>query len=143
MSFCGELLQDEKPIRFRPGYHRGAGAAPRLNDLSGPESFQQQDAAQIITHLCVTLQKRLTATDSFDNCLEGFRIKLILNATMTPKERQLAAIRGELTDRISVDAIYIHNQPEIAELMGVSSNEVLDELGIDGRVILLEYQSAF
>ena len=46
---------------------------------------------------------------------------------MTPKERQLAAIRGELTDRISVDAIYIHNQPEIAKLMGVSSTQVLDE----------------
>ena len=62
---------------------------------------------------------------------------------MTPKERQLAAIRGELTDRISVDAIYIHNQPEIAKLMGVSPNQVLDELGIDGRVILLEYQNEF
>jgi len=62
---------------------------------------------------------------------------------MTPKERQLAAIRGELTDRISVDAIYIHNQPEIAKLMGVSSTQVLDELGIDGRVILLEYQNEF
>ena len=46
---------------------------------------------------------------------------------MTPKERQLAAIRGELTDRISVDAIYIHNQPEIAKLIGASSNQVLDE----------------
>ena len=62
---------------------------------------------------------------------------------MTPKERQLAAIRGELTDRISVDAIYIHNQPEIAKLMGVSTDKVLDELGIDGRVILLEYQNEF
>ena len=59
-----DLIQkDEKPIRFRPGYHQSSGAAPRLNDLSDPESFLQQDAAQIITHLCVILQKRLTATD--------------------------------------------------------------------------------
>lgn len=57
------IQKDEMPTRFRPCCHRRAGAAPRSNDLSDPESFLQQDTAQIITHLCVIFQKRLTAID--------------------------------------------------------------------------------
>ncbi|MCP4752682.1 MAG: hypothetical protein GY866_17485 [Proteobacteria bacterium] len=62
---------------------------------------------------------------------------------MTPKERQLAAIRRELTDRVSVDAMFIYNQAEIASHLGVEARGLLDRLGIDGRVVLLEYQNEF
>lgn len=62
---------------------------------------------------------------------------------MTPKERQLAAIRQELTDRISVDAIFIYSFSEIADSLGIGLEDLWDELGIDGRVILLEYKNEF
>lgn len=54
---------------------------------------------------------------------------------MTPKQRQLATIRHEPTDRISVDAICIENVPQVAELLGCAESEVHDRLGIDGRVV--------
>jgi uroporphyrinogen decarboxylase len=56
---------------------------------------------------------------------------------VTHKERQLAAIRHEETDRISVDAICIENLSEIAKYLGMSDdgNAVLDRLGIDGRIV--------
>ncbi|MEE8400310.1 MAG: uroporphyrinogen decarboxylase family protein [Desulfobacterales bacterium] len=62
---------------------------------------------------------------------------------MTPKERQLATIRRELTDRISADAIFIYNFPDIAVQLGVGIGEVWSELGIDGRLMLLEYKNEF
>ncbi len=55
----------------------------------------------------------------------------------------MAAIRRELTDRISVDAIFIYNNTEIAEHLDLEKEEILDRLGIDGRVVLLEYRNEF
>ena len=56
---------------------------------------------------------------------------------MTHKERQLAVIRHEDTDRISVDAICIENLPDIAGYLNMPIDEgaVLDRLGIDGRLV--------
>jgi len=62
---------------------------------------------------------------------------------MTPKERQLAAIRREPTDRTPVDAIWIYNQKEIAEYLKIDQKRVLEHLGFDGRPVLLEYKTEF
>ena len=62
---------------------------------------------------------------------------------MTPKERQLAAIRRQPIDRTPVDAIWIYNQKEIAAYLQVDQKQVLEYLGLDGRPILLEYQDEF
>ncbi len=58
---------------------------------------------------------------------------------MTPKQRQLATIRHEPADRISLDAICIENVPQVAELLGCAEAEVHDRLGIDGRVVAAGY----
>jgi len=62
---------------------------------------------------------------------------------MTPKERQLATIRRQLTDRVSADTIFIYNFIEIAVLLGVDIGEVWNELGIDGRLVLLSYKNDY
>lgn len=84
---------------------------------------------------------------------------------MTPRERQLAAIRREPADRISLDAICIENIPRIVAYLGMKEpgpNEfavegcdggfahlqylksdldpLYDRLGIDGRVIQAVYR---
>ena len=58
---------------------------------------------------------------------------------MSPRERQLATIRHDLPDRISVDAIAIETQFEIADYLGVERADILERLGTDGRVILAPY----
>ena len=58
---------------------------------------------------------------------------------MNGRERQLATIRHEIPDRISVDAIAIETQAEIAAYLGIDRTAVLDRLGIDGRVVLAPY----
>jgi uroporphyrinogen decarboxylase len=58
---------------------------------------------------------------------------------MSPRERQLAAIRHELSDRVSVDAICVENQAEIAAFLGVPSEQVLERLGLDGRIVSAGY----
>lgn len=62
---------------------------------------------------------------------------------MTPKDRQLAAIQRKPMDRVSVDAIYIYNFEEIANYLGIAAKKVWEELGVDGRVIRLEYKNEF
>jgi uroporphyrinogen decarboxylase len=62
---------------------------------------------------------------------------------MTPKERQLAAIRREPIDRTPVDAIWIYNQKAIADYLKIDQKQVLEYLGLDGRPILLEYENEF
>ena len=58
---------------------------------------------------------------------------------MNHRERQMATIRHELTDRISVDAIAIENAQEIATYLGLeNTDQVYDHLGIDGRIVLAE-----
>ena len=61
---------------------------------------------------------------------------------MNSRERQLAAIRHEIPDRISVDAIAIETQFEIADYLGIERRDILDRLGTDGRVILAPYIGA-
>ena len=62
---------------------------------------------------------------------------------MTPKERQLAAIRREPVDRTPVDAIWVYNQKEIASYLQIDLKKVIEYLGFDGRPILLEYENEF
>jgi len=58
------------------------------------------------------------------------------------KQRQLAAIRHETPDRISVDAQAIENLPAVGELLGISETQVPDVLGLDGVTIALAYTGA-
>jgi len=58
---------------------------------------------------------------------------------MNSRERQLAAIRHQVPDRIPVDAIAIEIQAEIAAFLGIEHQAVLERLGTDGRVILAPY----
>jgi len=58
---------------------------------------------------------------------------------MNSRERQLATIRREPTDRISVDAIWVENQAEIAKYLDIDPATVLDRLGIDGRWLSAPY----
>jgi len=58
---------------------------------------------------------------------------------MNSRERQFATIRREIPDRISVDAIAIENQVEIARFLGIETSDVLERLGIDGRIVSAPY----
>ena len=58
---------------------------------------------------------------------------------MNSRERQLAAIRHEPTDRISIDAISVENQAEVAKYLNIDPANVLDRLGIDGRILSAGY----
>jgi len=62
-----------------------------------------------------------------------------LNNTLNGRERELAAIRRELPDRIPVDAILVENQQKIADSLHIDVNGVLDRLGIDGRIVSASY----
>lgn len=53
---------------------------------------------------------------------------------MTHRERELAAIRRQPTDRVPVDAICIENVPQIAQYLGLADGDVLERLGLDGRL---------
>lgn len=61
---------------------------------------------------------------------------------MTPRERELAAIRHEVPDRIPVDVICIEIQEQLAKHLGVEPTEVYDALGIDGRLVAPGYTGA-
>lgn len=54
---------------------------------------------------------------------------------MTPRQRQLAAIRHEVPDRVSVDVISNEIAPEIAAYLSIAPEGVPDRLGIDGRIV--------
>ncbi len=58
---------------------------------------------------------------------------------MTHRERTLAAIRHQATDRVPVDAICIETIPELADHLGIAQEAVLDRLGIDGRIVAAGY----
>lgn len=58
---------------------------------------------------------------------------------MTPRDRELAAIRHEIPDRIPADVICIEICESIAKHLGVDVARVYDFLGIDGRVIGAPY----
>ena len=56
---------------------------------------------------------------------------------MTHRERQLAAIRHEETDHVSIDAVGFEILQQMAGFLGIPENEVLTKLDFDGRVIPL------
>ncbi len=58
---------------------------------------------------------------------------------MTGRERELATIGRKPTDRIALDAICVENVPQIAEFLALSEMQVLDRLGLDGRIIAAGY----
>ena len=58
---------------------------------------------------------------------------------MNPRERQLSAIRRSTSDRVSVDAICIENQAQVARFLEIDPRSVLDRLGIDGRIVSAPY----
>lgn len=58
---------------------------------------------------------------------------------MNSRERQLAAIRHVLPDRIPLDAIAVENQESIARHLDIRVETVLDRLGIDGRIVAATY----
>lgn len=57
---------------------------------------------------------------------------------MTHRERMLAAIRHEETDRVPVDAIWIENTDAIGRWLNIPADAVYDRLGIDGRCMAAE-----
>ncbi|MBE7558861.1 hypothetical protein HS125_07890 [bacterium] len=54
---------------------------------------------------------------------------------MNSRERQLAAIRHEIPDRIPVDAIAVENCEAIAAALGIDPTAVPVCLGLDGRIV--------
>lgn len=54
---------------------------------------------------------------------------------LKPRDRQLAAIRHKIPDRIPVDAICIEPVDAVAAHLGVKPEAVLPRLGIDGRLV--------
>lgn len=54
---------------------------------------------------------------------------------MTHRERQLAAIRHQVADRVPVDCICIEPIEAIAAHLGIAPEAVHDALGIDGRLV--------
>jgi uroporphyrinogen decarboxylase len=58
---------------------------------------------------------------------------------MNSRERQLASIRHEVPDRIPVDAIGVENQAEVAKWLHIDPIHVLEQLGVDGRVVGAPY----
>ena len=58
---------------------------------------------------------------------------------MKPRERQLAAIRHEMPDRIPVDAISVENADALAQYLSCTPDSVLEQLGLDGRMVQLSY----
>ncbi len=58
---------------------------------------------------------------------------------MNHRERELAAIRHEVPDRIPIDAINIENTDAVARLLGIPAESVVDRLGIDGRIVSAEH----
>lgn len=58
---------------------------------------------------------------------------------MNHRERQLAVLRRQPIDRPSVDAISIENLPELSAYLGIPADQVLNRLGIDGRVVTAGY----
>ncbi|MBI3987580.1 MAG: hypothetical protein HY343_11700 [Lentisphaerae bacterium] len=58
---------------------------------------------------------------------------------MNHKERQLAAIRHEIPDRIPVDAQSIENLDAIGKRLGIPGTEVMEALGMDGVCVGIRY----
>jgi uroporphyrinogen decarboxylase len=59
---------------------------------------------------------------------------------MHPRERVLAAIDHRPADRIPIDAIHIEIQPQLAATLCCDPVDVLDALGVDGRIVAAPYR---
>lgn len=59
--------------------------------------------------------------------------------SLSARERQLAAIRHESSDRISIDAIAVENTAALAGFLGIEIEEVIERLGLDGRIVQANY----
>jgi uroporphyrinogen decarboxylase len=53
---------------------------------------------------------------------------------MTPRERELAAIRHQAPDRIPADVICLETNDAVADYLGIPADAVLARLGVDGRI---------
>ena len=58
---------------------------------------------------------------------------------MNHRERELAAIRHQIPDRIPIDAICIENAGSIAAHLGIAEQDVAAQLGLDGRLVGVGY----
>lgn len=58
---------------------------------------------------------------------------------MKPRERELAAIRHQVPDRIPIDAICVENIGALSLHLGLAEHEVLPRLGLDGRIAGIGY----
>ncbi|MBM3212705.1 type II toxin-antitoxin system HipA family toxin, partial [Candidatus Poribacteria bacterium] len=62
---------------------------------------------------------------------------------MDSRERQLSVIKRKIPDRVSVDAINVENQTQIAKFLKIEQKDVIRRLGIDGRIISAGYLGEF
>lgn len=62
---------------------------------------------------------------------------------MNHKQRQLAAIRHEIPDRIPVDAQAVENLDAVARFLGIPESGVMNALGVDGVNVWLGYAGEF
>lgn len=62
------------------------------------------------------------------------------DAPLNGRERELAAIRHEIPDRLPVDAIAVEPVAEIAAYLGIAQDDVLPRLGLDGRIVGAPYK---
>ena len=58
---------------------------------------------------------------------------------MNHRERQLAAIRHQVPDRVPVDAICVENTAAVAAYLGIPAGDVPIRLGLDGRLVGIGY----
>ena len=58
---------------------------------------------------------------------------------MNSRDRILAAIHHQLTDRMPIEAISIENQDRLAQFLNIPIEDVLDYLGLDGRIVGVPY----
>jgi uroporphyrinogen decarboxylase len=59
---------------------------------------------------------------------------------MNHRERELAAIRHEVPDRIPVDALAVENAAAVAAHLGIAEGDVASRLGLDGFQVGLGYR---
>ena len=58
---------------------------------------------------------------------------------MTSRERVLSAIRHHIPDRMPIDAISVENQAAVAGALDIDPGDVLERLGLDGRIVSATY----
>jgi uroporphyrinogen decarboxylase len=61
---------------------------------------------------------------------------------MNSRQREMATILRQSTDRISIDAICVENEAAVAAYLGIEPTEVVKSLGLDGRIVAAPYTGA-